>query len=135
MNWLKSFILYFQLWLQNDYHTMSYHVNTDYKLITIPWPLKSTLISKFFPYHVLSYKLWLQIDCHTMSSTVNSDYKKITIPCPLILILITQWLTYHNEHVEDTTELLLIHGVARVTESLKSGVDYWLNKCLDLCWF
>jgi hypothetical protein len=58
-----------------------------------------------------------------MSFTVNSDYKKITIPCPLISILITQWLTYHNEHVEDTTELLLIDGVARVTESLKSGFD------------
>ena len=58
-----------------------------------------------------------------MSSHINSDYKKITIPCPPISILITQWLKYYNEHVEDTTELLLIHGVDRVTESLKFGVD------------
>ena len=59
MNWLKSFILYFQLWLQNDYHTMSSHVNTDYKLITKPCPLISTLITKWLPYHVLSYQFWL----------------------------------------------------------------------------
>jgi hypothetical protein len=32
-------------------------------------------------------------------------------------------MNYYYEHIEDTTKLILIHGVDRCTDTLKSGFD------------
>ena len=64
-------------------------------MITIPYHLLATLITKWLPYHILYCQLWSQNDSRTISSTVNRDHKIIAVPYHLLSPLIKKWLPYY----------------------------------------